>query len=309
MFKIKKNTKPPTGRHRPTSRTDEKPAAFSYYARRSDALLNTGRQIARSETAEQARATSRYWRQRFGLGVLLISAIICLIYVSTLSSRPRIVILPSATSKTVLQDTAVYEAAAGHIMDSSIFNKNKITVSTSALADKLAKQYPELATVQVSLPLLTHRTTITIANAEPVLILATNNGSFALDAGGTALLTGSQLAGLSSLQLPLVTDESGVTVKIRKQGLTTDNVGFILTVLSQLKAHGVSVSSMTLPAGASELDIRLAGQPYFVKLNLASNSSRQQAGTLLAVYDRLLAQHVTPGQYIDVRVDGRAYYK
>ncbi|MDL2342360.1 MAG: hypothetical protein QFB87_04765 [Patescibacteria group bacterium] len=309
MFKNKKTNKPTIGRQRVTRPATERPSAFSYYARRSDELLNTGRQIARSETAEQARATSRYWKQRFGLGILLICGIICLVYISTLSNQPRIVIAPSSTATAVLQDQSVYESAASQILASSIFNRNKITVSTSGLAAQLAKRFPELASVQVALPLLTHRLTVSIANAEPVLLLATGTGSYALDAGGTALLTGSQLSGIGSLHLPLVTDDSSVKVSLRQQALTTDNVSFILTVLAQLKAHNLTVASLTLPAGASELDVRLTDQPYFVKFNLASNSGRQQVGTLLAVYDRLKQQNVTPGEYIDVRVDGRAYYR
>lgn len=310
MFKKQKQPKvTDTGRQRVSRVSNARPTTFSYYARRSDELLNTGRQIARSETAEHARAASRYWRQRFGLGVLLVTGLICLVYVSTLSTQPRIVVLASPSSPVVLQDAAVYQSAANQILGSSIFNRNKITVNTTDLAVRMQAEFPELASVQVSLPLLTHRVTLNISNAQPVMLLATSNGSYALDASGTALLTGSQLSALSSLSLPLVTDQSSIHVVLRKQALTSDNVQFILNVLAQLHSHKLSVYSSVLPASSSELDIRLTGQPYFIKFNLASNSGRQQVGTLLAVYDRLTAQQITPGEYIDVRVDGRAYYK
>jgi hypothetical protein len=71
----------------------------------------------------------------------------------------------------------------------------------------------------------------------------------------------------------------------------------------------MSVGSMILPAGTSELDVHLAGQPYFVKFNLNNNDPRQQAGTFLAAIANLQKNHITPAQYIDVRVDGRAYYQ
>ena len=311
-MKLRKNKQPPiatSGRQRTSRHSVERPSAFSYYSRRSDELINTGRQIARTETAEHARAASRYWRQRFGLATLLITAIACLVYVSTLSSQSRVIVIAPDSTPAVLQDRQVYADAADKILASSILNRNKITVNTGSLADRLAQQFPEIADIHVGLPLLTHRVTITITNGQPVLILATAHGSYALDAGGTALLTGSQLAGLSSLHLPLVSDESSVDVRLRQQAVTSDNVNFILTVIAQLRAHKLQVESVSLPAGVSELDVRLTGQPYIIKFNLASNSSRQQVGTLLAVFDRLRDQQVTPGQYIDVRVDGRAYYK
>ena len=309
MFHRKpRSNKTTAGRQRPSRLAAERPSAFSYYARRSDELLNTGRQIARSETAEQARAASRFWRQRLGLGVLLLTSLICLGYISTLSTQPRIVVA-DASAGPGSKNTAQYETAAAEILSSSVFNQNKITISTTALAQRLAARFPELATVSVSLPLLTHRPVITITNNQPVLLLATADGSYALDSNGTALLTGAALSAVSDLHLPLITDESTVKAVVRQQALTADNVHFILTVVAQLKARHLAVDSLTLPAAASELDIRLAGQPYYVKFNLASNSSLQQLGTLLAVYDRLHDQQITPGQYIDVRVDGRAYYK
>ena len=199
--------------------------------------------------------------------------------------------------------------AAADILKSSLLNRNKITLSTSELSSRMANQFPELSSVRTSLPVLTHRVTLYATSAEPVMILANQSGSYALDVSGVALLTGAQLSSLSSLNLPLITDESNVPVKIRRQALTSNNVGFILTVLAQLKAKKIAVSSVSLPAGASEVDVHLEGQPYFVKFNLQSNSSRQQVGTFLAVYNRLNDQSIQPGQYVDVRVDGRAYYK
>lgn len=287
-----------------------KPSTFSYYARRSDELLNTGRQLARSETVDQAKLASRYWRQRFGLAILLISAMICLVYISTLTDRPKINIIDeNASTSVVLQPIAVYEGAGQTILNSSILNHNKITLSTDDLASKLASRFPELSKVQVSLPPLDHRVLISLASAEPVMLLATSTGTFALDAGGTALLTGSQLSALAPLHLPLVTDESSVKVAVRKQALTSDNMGFILTVVAQLKGHKLDISNLTLPSGSSELDVRLENQPYFVKFNLASKSVRQQVGTFIAVQQRLAGEQVIAKEYIDVRVDGRAYYK
>ena len=307
---FKKNKKPEIeGRQRRSRHAEERPASFSYHARRSDQLLNTGRVIARSETAAKARAASRYWQQRFGFGILLIVGLVCLIYISTLSTQPRVVLDETVLSKAVLQDNSVYENAAADLLKSSILNRNKITLSTNELSSRLAARFPELASVRTSLPVLTHRVVLYGTSAEPVIILASPSGSYALDVSGVALLTGAQLSSLSSLNLPLVTDESNLPVKIRHQALTSSNVSFILTVLAQLHAKKLPVSSVSLPAGASELDVHLEGQPYFVKFNLQSNSSRQQVGTFMAVYKRLQEQSITPGQYVDVRVDGRAYYK
>ncbi len=298
----------PSGRQRQSRLSSDKPSAFSYYSRRSEQLVRTGRQIARSETAEKTRKVSRYWRQRFGFAVLLAAAAFCLVYVSTLTTEPKIETVDSAPGRAVMRDQSVYAAAATDFLNDSVFNQNKITISTTGLAGHLTTKFPELAQVRVSLPLLNHRVNVLLVPAEPVMIIATTNGSYALDAGGMALSTGAQLAKLSELNLPLVTDDSSLEVKLRQQALASNDVTFISTVIAQLKAHNIEVASVSLPAGVRQLDVRLKGEPYLVKFNLASDSSEQQVGTLIAVYDRLKEQGITPSQYIDVRVDGRAYY-
>jgi hypothetical protein len=106
-----------------------------------------------------------------------------------------------------------------------------------------------------------------------------------------------------------VTDKSGFRVEPEKQALSSADVGFIRTVKAQLAARHVGISSMDLPAGTSELDVHINGDPYFVKFNLESGTARQQSGTFLATRAELKRRHSVPAQYIDVRVDGRAYYK
>lgn len=309
MLKRKKQKSPTvSGRQRQSRLSDDKPSVFSYYSRRSEEMLGTGRKIARTETAEKTRQVTRYWRQRFGLGILLITAILCGIYVTTLTTNPRVVVV-GQTGASSLQDLSVYQAAAQKMLEKSITNQNKITISTTNLSKQMLAKFPELNQVQVSLPLLNHRVQVGLVPAEPILLLATASGSYALDSRGIALATGSRLANFSELHMPLVTDDSNLELDLRKQALPAGNATFIAGVAAYLKAQNLPIASMTLPAGSNELHVRLTDKPYYIKFNLADNNSRQQAGTLIAVYDRLNAQAITPGEYIDVRVAGRAYYR
>lgn len=309
MLNRKKQKSPPvSGQQRQSRLPAKKPSAFSYYSRRSDEMLGTGRKIARTETAEKTRQVTRYWRQRFGLGALLVAAILCAAYITTLTTNPRVEVV-GQTGASSLQDLSVYQTAAQKLLADSLANQNKITISTTKLSSQMLAKFPELDQVQVSLPLLNHRVQIGLVPAEPILLLASANGSYALDSRGIALASGSRLADFSDLQLPLVTDDSNIELSLRKQALPAKNATFIAGVAAYFKAQNLTIASMNLPAGSNELHVRLAGQPYYVKFNLAGDDSRQQAGTFIAVYDRLNAQAITPGEYIDVRVDGRAYYR
>jgi hypothetical protein len=70
----------------------------------------------------------------------------------------------------------------------------------------------------------------------------------------------------------------------------------------------MQIESLTLPSGLSELDVRIKGQGYYVKFNLLGDG-REEAGAYLALKSHLDAGHITPRQYIDVRVEGKGYYK
>lgn len=249
------------------------------------------------------------WLQRAGLFVLLVAILVSVVNALSLSTNVKVVPLTGANGQVFMRPTTVYEAAANRQLSSSVWSRNKITVNTSGLSRALLNEFPELSSVSVTIPLLAHRPVVYIATAQPALILVTSNGSFVVDTTGKALIAGTNAASLNQPKLPQLNDQSGLRIQANHQALPATNVGFIQVVIAQLAAKQFIVSGMTLPPAASELDVHLNGQPYFVKFNLESDQPREQAGTFLATIAQLRRQNITPGQYVDVRVLGRSYYK
>lgn len=301
-----------TGRRRRQAAPDNgSPAA--YRSRRADDALGLGRQAPRdpaaaAQAASPSDSLSRFVLRRFGLIILLIALLISSVNVLSLSSNARVMSL-NGSGNSFLHDKSVYETAANQILAGSVWNRNKITVNTEAISQQMLAKFPELSSVSVTLPLFSKRPIVYIQTAQPALVLSTQSGAFVIDSTGKALLRADNVPNLAALKLPTVTDQSNLAISLNRPALSSDNVSFIQTVIAQLAARHFSVSAAVLPAGTSELDVRLAGQPYLVKFNLRSGDARQQAGTFLATQARLQSQHATPSQYIDVRVDGRAYYK
>jgi hypothetical protein len=286
------------------------PSTFAYRARRSDQERGTGRQLDREQTMAAGRDLGRFWLQRFGLIILLLAIVASLANIFTLSSSVKVVMLTTPSDRLLLRSARTYQAAASQQLADSIWNRNKITIDASKLSRQMLSQFPELSSVSVTVPLLAHRPLVYVEPAQPALILAAGNGAFIIDTTGKALIGGSSAAALGQAnKLPVVTDQSGLDVHTNHQVLSAANVSFIQTVIAELAAKQVTVSGMTLPPAASELDVQLAGQAYFVKFNLQSNDPRGQAGTFLATIAQLHSQNITPAKYVDVRVDGRAYYQ
>jgi hypothetical protein len=283
-------------------------APFAYRARRSEEELNVGRQQPHEASRRAPKDWGTFLLKRSGLIILLIALFISAINMLSVSGSAKVMPL-TGSSDTFLHDKSVYESAADKLLADSVWNRNKITINTSDVSQGMLKQFPELSSVSVTLPLFNKRPIVYIQTTQPALILAAQNGTFVVGTNGKALLPADQLPANNTLSLPTVTDQSGLQAQTNHQALSSTDVAFILTVAGQLSARHQSVESMTLPVRTSELDIKLAGQPYTVKFNLESGDARQQTGTLLATQAKLQSQNITPSEYIDVRLDGRAYYK
>ncbi|MBC7581351.1 hypothetical protein H7097_00595 [Aeromicrobium sp.] len=283
--------------------------AFSYRANRNDQDYALGRGVPRNQDVRRRERILRYWRQRLGMFVAGVALIVSVLYTLHLTNEPKVVLLTQSSSNYFLQPTDVYQTAAAKAFGSSMFNGNKVTVNSVGIQQNLQQQFPELSDVSVTIPLMSHRPIVYVAPTVPSLILVGATQSYVLDNNGKALLTTAQVAGIDKLGLPSVTDESGLRIKTGDNAVAGTEVSFIQTVVAELQAKGVEVESLTLPAAAYELHVKPRGVGYYVKFNMHEDSARQQAGTYLAVKARLASQNLTPSSYIDVRLDGRAYYK
>lgn len=283
--------------------------AFSYSASRNEQDYAYGRGIPRDQDVRRRERIIRYWRQRLGMFIAGVALIVCVLYTLQLTNEPKIVSLAPDSSGYFLQPTDVYQRAAAKAFAESIFNDNKVTVNSVGIQQRLQREFPELSEVSVTIPLMSHRPIVYIAPTTPSLILKGQSGSFVLDENGKALLNAQQVADIDKLGLPTIVDQSGLKVKTGDIALAGTGVSFIQTVIAELKAKGIEVESLTLPTAAYELDVKPLGVGYYVKFNMHEATARQQSGTYLAVKERLASQGITPSSYIDVRLDGRAYYK
>jgi hypothetical protein len=226
----------------------------------------------------------------------------------TLSPDAKVLQLESSDKNSFLHSQADYEKAVQTLLKQSVWNRNKITVNSNRITAELQQQFPELSSVSMTLPLVAHRPIVYIQPVQPALALHAANGTFILGENGKALLAASN-SFANIHDLPVVNDQSGLQVRLDHQAITADDTRFIQEIVAQLSNKGYKVSSLTLPAASREVDAAIEGKPYQVKFNLQTGDARQQAGTFLATIANLEGQHSTPAQYVDVRVDGRAYYK
>lgn len=246
------------------------------------------------------------WLRR--LGLLLFLVLGAALAANMLVLAPTAKVSPINGSSAYLRPLSAYETTVDKILRSSLWNRTKPTLNTGDIKNQLLRQFPELTDVSIVTPLFAHQAVVYVEPVQPALLLNTNSGSFIIATSGKALLRVDNPASAPK-SLPVLTDQSGLNVQVGHQVLPASYISFIKGLITELSARQYAVSSMNLPPASNELDVHLAGQNYYVKFNLANNDPREQAGTFLATLAMLKKQNITPAQYVDVRVDGRAYYQ
>jgi hypothetical protein len=306
MF-FKKRSTTPVARTRAPQSTPRGPI-FSYHANRSVRIGS----MARNADEPQLDATSRpqpkhEWIKRLpsmaAMLVVLAIAVLCL----QLGNNPKVVTVKAGENQVFLRDRKVYTDAA-HAAFTPLFNSNKLTVNASKISADLQKQFPELKAVSVTLPIVGSQPVVYIQPATPKLLLVAKNGMYLLDNDGRALISGTQVPDLESLHVPIVNDQGGLSIELGHIALPRSTVSFITEVMGQLQAKGVTTTNLTLMTGSTELQAHIAGVGYYVRFNL-HGKAREETGAFLTAKQYLEASHKTPAEYVDVRVENKAYFK
>lgn len=272
---------------------------FSYYANRTP-------REATERHSEIVMGSGRTWWHYLpsvSAGVIII---LCGIYNTSLTTKPRI-IFSNQTQVHLLRDTKFYEEAIGSMLSQSLFNRNKLTINTDDRAQEISDRYPELSSAAISLPLVGRRPVIQITPAEAVLELDTSSGAYLLDKNGRAVIRARDAASMVR-DVVRLSDETGIPAEVGKVALPKEQVEFIAEIIFQLEQKQITIDSATLPRASNELHIKIKGKNYSVKFNLQGDA-RQQAGSFLATKQRLEADKSEPAEYIDVRVEDKAYVK
>lgn len=288
----------------------ERPQAFSYYARRATSEANTGRsepETTRLKPSVFGSLQSQKTRLLAVVGVLVLAVLAILS--TTLAGQPKVTLIKNNDSAYFLQSPDTYAATAEKVLRGSWLNNSKLTVDTGKVAAELKRSYPEVKNATVVLPVIGTSPTVYVEPYRPAFILTTTNSSaFLLDENGRALVSVSQITNTGELSVPTIQDRNSHVATLGKQVLPRTTISFIEEVLRILEAHSIEETAIVLPPESSEVHVSIAGKPYFVKFNL-EGSARQQAGTYVAMKQRLEKDRIPVSQYVDVRVPDRAYIR
>lgn len=198
-------------------------------------------------------------------------------------------------------DTKAIELAAEKGIDKQLLGENLITVSSKRLEQSVIEQIPEIKGLVVKRQ-WPKRLVITITEREPSLAWQSGGQLYLLDRDGTVIreLTG-------KAKVSIVVDTTNLPVKLGSQPVPERFVSFCLETNWLLKSVGGGIKQVSVIDTTSELNVALK-DGYSIKLD-TTREVGGQVSALKSVLAELKKQGKQPKEYVDLRIEGKAYYK
>jgi hypothetical protein len=229
-----------------------------------------------------------------------------LVYCSILGNKVT-VLLPTDSG---LRDHSYYETQLSTLLDTSLFNHNKLTFDARSYKKEALQSLPEVADMTVRIPFVGRKPVVSLSFVTPALVLHASNRNYVVSSDGLVLAEAESVDLSKQITLLKVQEDVPLKLSVGKPALTRESVAFITDVSDELQRSKQPIESLTLPLGASELYVRIKGLPYMVKFAIGTGSggAKQQVGAFLAVKSNLKDQ-TQPSEYIDVRLAERVFVK
>ncbi len=278
---------------------------FSYYSSRSQELETRPRNDTLDQTVKSKNRNLRYIPTL--LAIVVIS--LALFYATLINTNNPEIIPLSENSINILKNKQDYQSSIAQIFNDDFWSKSKLTINTKSLEEKIKQKHPEIEKVSVNIPILGRRPIVQVSPAEPKLVVITSNGDFVVDINGRILANLKDTPEEKTRNLFTIKDS---VLKENKPGdiiFPESTIRFIDDVKFQFEKKGIEIDYIELPSVANELHIRTKGSKYIIKFNLAGDA-REQSGVYFAITEKLSeGSAIQPKEYIDVRVESRAFIK
>ncbi len=182
------------------------------------------------------------------------------------------------------------------------FGRNTLLLSTGSLSDYMIEAEPGLKEVKIDRQGL-NSINIVIAERQPTLNWKAGGTTYLLDLDGTVI-------GESKgpyVKLPTVTDSTNLPVEAGKRVAPSSFVSFCAGMYKRLPEAGVKPVDMIVPETTTEVNFK-TDKGYLIKMD-TTRTVEGELNDLKAVQEELAKAKKVPAEYIDLRIENKAYYK
>ncbi len=304
----KKQSDSPPRRRQPTTQIEQPELSLSAAFRRNKTLTGSSSSQVRSAGEKQAQLQSHRTkahhlvdlRRRLSVilaGVLLVVFALYLL-VSQFTAQVRISITGQPQSQTASYVSIIQDYLAKHPIERLRFLLNE-----HGLTDYVQAAAPEIKTLSIE-PASEFASSLVVMTArQPIASWQIGDTQEYVDSSGVAF----QKNYFSEPEVTIV-DKSGIPVASGEAIASNRFLGFVGMLTGNLQDRHYVVKQITIPSGTTrQVQVKLKGIPYYIKCSI-DRSAGEQAEDIDRVIRYLKTRHHT-AEYLDVRVEGKAYYK
>lgn len=189
-------------------------------------------------------------------------------------------------------------------LDSRILGRNWLFLSTKDVKESLNNTFTGQESITVD-KVFPNKLLIKTDEARAAVVWKTGPKSYRLSSSGKVV---SELGANESISsLPVVTDTNNIPVQIGERVVANDFNVFITKLYEYLRSANMEIEQLTVGSTTAEVAVKLK-DGYELRFSTVS-SVDSQIKSFQAVQDLLKEQNKKPQQYIDLRIDGKAFYK
>ncbi len=255
----------------------------------------------RSPRAQAHHLSSLRRRVLFYLGTVFVAAFVLYLLLNQMIAAA--VIKVEGTPSVAASDTAGYQASLDSYFSARPFERLRFTLNTAELLSHLQTQHPEVEKLTVTSVDQPGKALVTLRPRSAIARWNVAGKKQYVDSKGVVFERNYG----ADPQLQII-DNSGVADSGSGAVASRRFLGFIGIAVGLAKDNGLSVSEIIIPSLTSrQVDLKLAGVVPYYKLSV-DRSVGEQIEDLTRVQRHLVGNQLQP-EYIDLRVEGKAFYR
>ena len=251
-----------------------------------------------SERSENQKLVIR--RRKLGAFFMILAIFISLISIFLFQFISKVSV---ASNESKSQNLSKYEKSIEEYLNINPSERILSNLNKNALLESLQKKYPEVLSISdIKFGGLTSYK-IYLNFRKPVASWLVDGKEFFVDSEGISF-------SVNNFEKPLlnIIDDSGAVVSKGKNVASSSFFSFIGKLVSAANKQGLEVSKIRIPPlSLRQVEVSVNGVGYFARMSTADSAEGQVINFKKAI-EYFRTHRISPN-YIDLRIEGKGYYK
>lgn len=251
-----------------------------------------------SERSENQKLVIR--RRKLGAFFMILAIFISLISIFLFQFISKVSVVSNESKS---QNLSKYEKSVEEYLNINPSERILSNLNKNALLESLQKDYPEVLSISdIKFNGLTSYK-IYLDFRKPVASWLVDGKEFFVDSEGVSF-------NVNNFEKPSlnIIDDSGAIVSNGKNVASSSFFSFIGKLVSAANKQGLEVSKIRIPPlSLRQVEVSVKGVSYFARMSTADSAEGQIINFKKAI-EYFITHKISPN-YIDLRIEGRGYYK